>query len=73
MEVERRDVIRNYPLCEHNLRKGGCKKCGGDAVCDHGRLKIICKKCGWDTVCEHNILKSQCNHCCMIILQNINR
>jgi hypothetical protein len=50
-------------ICEHNIQKYGCKKCGGSRLCEHGVKKGECKKCGGSAICEHNIIKYGCKKC----------
>jgi hypothetical protein len=49
--------------CEHDIKRGRCKECGGSQICVHNIRKEGCKECGGSQICPHGINKCYCREC----------
>lgn len=50
-------------VCEHGIRRTGCKPCGGVAICEHSRQRSRCKECKGGSICEHGKQRPSCKQC----------
>ena len=51
-------------MCEHDIHREVCYKCGGPQLCCHRKQKHFCKQCGGSQICKpHNKVKSSCAEC----------
>ncbi len=49
--------------CEHNIKRGQCKECGGSQICVHNKIRKTCRECGGSQICAHNKHKTACKEC----------
>lgn len=50
-------------LCEHDMQRYQCRKCGGGLFCSHGVRKAYCGLCGGSGLCVHGKRPVNCKRC----------
>jgi hypothetical protein len=50
-------------ICEHDVRRTGCKPCKGSQICEHNRQRGTCRECGGNQICEHGKIRTKCREC----------